>query len=175
MASIVPYRGDRWRVFIEKRGIRKGKTFKTREDAEAWVAEIESLDAKDLRGYFAAKTYDLAHTALTTKIPPRVLEANHAIPFKHDEILGAGILSSMASGIYFLIRGQEVVYVGQSLDMLHRIARHRREGRAFDRYACLECKPEKLDELESHYIAAFAPRDNLTFGNGKRRRTFATE
>jgi hypothetical protein len=164
MAYIAPFNGNRWRVQIERHGIRKSRLFKTEEDARKWASEVEAMAGKDVLGYFEAKRWDLAQTALTTKIPPRVLEANHVIPYKHDEILAAGVPSKLASGIYFLIKADEVVYVGQSLDTLHRIARHRREGRDFDRYACLECSPSAMDELEAHYIAAFAPRYNMSFG-----------
>jgi hypothetical protein len=55
------------------------------------------------------------------------------------------------------------------VDILHRIARHRREGREFDGYAHIVCPPEKMDELEAQYIAAFAPIGNVTFGNKSSR------
>jgi hypothetical protein len=165
MASIVAYKENCWRVFIERHGIRKTKTFHDREAAEKWGAELEAMTQKQLRGLCTLRErFELAQTALVTSIPPRVLEANAAIPYKHAEILEAAIPNSKPSGVYFLVKGPEVVYVGQSLDMLHRIARHRREGRDFDGFACLECEPEKLDELEAQYIAAFAPRWNVSFG-----------
>lgn len=165
MAYIRPYQGNRWRAEVERHGLRKTKTFHTKEAAEFWASELESLTKKQLHGWATmGERAELVQTALMTSIPTRVLEANVAIPYKHKEILEAAVPFQRASGIYFLIKGLEVVYVGQSLDLLHRIARHRREGRDFDGYAHIACAPEKLDELEAQYIAAFAPRHNMSFG-----------
>jgi hypothetical protein len=164
MAYIHPYK-DGWRAQVYRHGIRKSKTFVTRADAESWGAMLDGMTKKQLHGWSTMKErVDLVQTALMTSIPARVLEANAAIPYKHKEVLEAAIPLPAASGIYFLIKGLEVVYVGQSLDVLHRIARHRREGREFDGYAHITCPPERLDEMESQYIAAFAPRLNSTFG-----------
>lgn len=152
-------------MYVERHGTRKSRVFSSREDAEKWASEMEALTGKDYVNVDAARERrEWSRVVLLTNIPPRVLEANAEIPHKHDEILQAAVRSAKASGIYFLVRGDEVVYVGQSLDMLHRIARHRREGRSFDRYACMECEPERLDALEALYIAAFAPRENMSFG-----------
>lgn len=175
MAYIFQSKEGRWRAQVEKHGQRPSKTFDTREDAEKWAAGLEALSKAELRRLVAMKAtvrgrYELAETALVTSIPSRVLEANAAIPYKHAEILEATIPSVIASGVYFLVKGAEVVYVGQSLDMLHRIARHRREGKEFDGYACVECAPDRLDDLEAQYIAAFAPRHNVSFGRPATRR-----
>jgi hypothetical protein len=164
MASYTPYGNNGWRVHVERKGVRKSRTFRTREAAERWVAELEAVSDQDLSGYIAAKERELAQTFLATKLPPRVLEANHVIPYKHDDILAAAIPTRLPSGVYFLIDGREVVYVGQSADILSRIATHRKQGRRFDRFTYIECEPEKMDELEAQYIAAFAPRLNVSFG-----------
>lgn len=170
MAYIRPYQGTRWRAEVERHGLRKTKTFDTREAAEFWAKELESLTKKQFHGWKTmGDRAPLVQTALMTGIPTRVLEANMAIPYKHKEILEAAIPMQRASGIYFLIRGLEIVYVGQSVDILHRIARHRREGREFDGYAHIICPPEKMDELEAQYIAAFAPSGNVSFGNKSSR------
>lgn len=167
MAYIRQYYKDSWRAEVERHGTRKTKVFKTKEAAEFWAKEIESLTKKQFHAWktMGPERALLAQTALMTNIPTRVLEANHAIPYKHHEILEAAIPMPSASGIYFLLKGMEVIYIGQSVDLLHRIARHRREGREFDGYAHIICPPERLDELEAQYIAAFAPIGNVTFGN----------
>lgn len=164
MASFAPYGENGWRVHVERKGVRKSRTFTTREAAERWVADINALADDEVKGYLKAKERELAQTFLATRLPPRVLEANHVIPYKHDEILLAGIPTQIPSGVYFLINGREIVYVGQSQDVLGRIAAHRKQGRRFDRYAYIECTPDKLDDLEAQYIAAFAPRLNVSFG-----------
>jgi hypothetical protein len=169
MASITSYQGNRFRVFVERHGIRKTRIFDSEAAAGKWGAEMDAMPLKQFAGLCRTpkERYDLAQTALVTSIPMRVLEANAAIPYKHTEILEAVVPCTKASGIYFLVKGAEVVYVGQSIDMLHRIARHRRDGQDFDGYACVECERDRLDELEAQYIAAFAPRRNLSFGRPK--------
>jgi hypothetical protein len=164
MAYIRPYYKGGFRAEIERKGVRKSRVFSTREAAEAWVEEIKSIDVQDLPRDLAFKERDLAATFLATKIPPRVLEANHVIPYKHDDILASAVPTRMASGVYFLIDGREVIYVGQSMDVLSRIATHRKQGKRFDRFTYIECEPEKMNELEAQYIAAFAPRLNVSFG-----------
>lgn len=62
------------------------------------------------------------------------------------------------SGIYFLIRDDEVVYVGQAANMRKRIGQHLAEGvKHFDSVCAIMCEPSKRDNLERHYITLFAP------------------
>lgn len=69
------------------------------------------------------------------------------------------------SGVYFLIHGEAVVYVGQSVNVITRIATHQTEGRkTFDRYAYVPCPPHLLDTMESLYIHALRPPLNGRFG-----------
>lgn len=171
MAYIRKLRENRWQAQIERHGIRKSRLFPTEEAATIWGAEMDAMGPRQLGGMCTpSERHDLAHTALITCIPMRVLEANALIPYKHAEILEAAVPLNKSSGIYFLVKGPEVVYVGQSVDMLHRIARHRREGREFDSFACVVCDSDKLDEMEAQYIAAFAPRNNVSFGRPSSKR-----
>ncbi|MFN2455414.1 MAG: hypothetical protein ABR577_14455 [Pyrinomonadaceae bacterium] len=65
------------------------------------------------------------------------------------------------TGIYFLIRGSEIVYVGQSVDIMNRIAQHSREAlKEFDSFSMLECPAEYLATLEAYFIFKFRPRLN---------------
>lgn len=162
MAYIRPHR-EGWRAEVFKRGQRVSKKFPTKEAAERWAAETE----RKIGGRVVGQTpvFDGDGPPLVTSVPTAVLRARRSIPYLEDEIVAAAVPTSTASGIYFLIRAGEVVYVGQSLDVLHRIARHRREGRPFDAYAVLECTVDKLDELERLYIRAFVPEDNWSMGN----------
>lgn len=65
------------------------------------------------------------------------------------------------SGVYFLMRGTEVVYVGQSVDVLGRVRYHRRVSHAyFDRAAYIQVEPEKLIEQEEFWIRFFQPVEN---------------
>ena len=57
-------------------------------------------------------------------------------------------------GIYFLVRGNSVVYVGQSINILRRVEEHRRT-KAFDSFAYLICDKSELNILESLYMLSF--------------------
>ena len=68
-----------------------------------------------------------------------------------------------ARGLYFLIRNEEIVYVGKSnKNVFQRISNHTR-NKEFDSFS-YELHPNKsedgLSELEAEYIAKFAPEYN---------------
>jgi hypothetical protein len=164
MAHIRPYRG-KWRAEVERNGQRVSKLVETEEDARLWAKyAVAALDAQASR-YRPSDRLTVAGPELVTLVPKTVLDACREIPHTQHVVMAAAIPMSKASGIYFLFRAGSVVYVGQSVDVLHRIARHRREGKAFDAFAYMECDPSELDRLETLYIKAFVPEENLTFGN----------
>lgn len=66
-------------------------------------------------------------------------------------------------GVYFLVQGQEVVYVGQSVNIYSRISQH--SDKKFDKYAFVPCEAELLDKLESLYIHTLKPRLNGNVSN----------
>lgn len=66
-------------------------------------------------------------------------------------------------GIYFLIDGEEVVYVGQSVNVFARISQHKSEGKKFERWCFLPCSAEQLHDTERRYIEAIAPALNQAF------------
>ena len=57
-------------------------------------------------------------------------------------------------GIYFLVRNNSVVYVGQSINILRRVEEHRRT-KAFDSFAYTICDKAELNILESLYMLSF--------------------
>lgn len=165
MAYIQPHRNNQWRAQVCKHGARKSKVFKTREEAEEWARILEEK-AENAHIRFATEEERLAHNLpLMTAIPTTVLRALQDVPHSWYEIMMASVPTRHSSGIYFLIKRREVIYVGQSVDVLGRIARHRREGRDFDAYTYIECPPEELDQLERQYIRALVPELNMSFGN----------
>jgi hypothetical protein len=163
MAYIVEVKGG-WRAQVEKRGVRKTKTTKTREDAQLWADACEAQIMKRATRLTMKQKIEAAESLLMTAIPKRVLNALSEIPHDMEEVLEAAIPYRHGTGIYFLIKDKEVVYVGQSTDVFHRMARHRRDSRDFDSFAYIECEKEKLDELEAAYITAFVPLLNLSLG-----------
>ena len=60
------------------------------------------------------------------------------------------------SGVYFLIRGGQVMYVGQSSDVFARVAQHART-REFDHWHWFAYPPERLIERETHWMRRLAP------------------
>jgi hypothetical protein len=87
------------------------------------------------------------------------------------EIVNAAIDPAEHSGIYFLIDGHEIVYVGQSENVFSRLAQHAREGvKRFNRFHWVKCHRALLLELEASYIAALTPRYNQTFSLESARR-----
>lgn len=63
-------------------------------------------------------------------------------------------------GVYFLIRGEEIVYVGQSVNVHARIWQHEYSKRGIDSFAYVECEKDVLDQLESIYIHTLRPAMN---------------
>ena len=75
-----------------------------------------------------------------------------------EDIVEQALPWEKASGVYFLVHDNEVVYVGQSVHIYSRIAQH--SGKKFDRYAFVPCDVALLDKLESLYIHVLKPRLN---------------
>jgi len=65
-------------------------------------------------------------------------------------------------GIYYLWDGAEVIYIGKSTDVRHRISAHRSDRFDFAGYFVDECSPEELFEREAEAIAEFMPRYNVS-------------
>lgn len=73
-------------------------------------------------------------------------------------------LEATGSGIYFLFRRGEVVYVGQSETICTRVAQHMADKKkVFDSYSWVRVKKDDLNFMETAYIQRFRPEDN---GNG---------
>lgn len=74
---------------------------------------------------------------------------------REDEIVKAANTWALATGIYFLIEGEKIVYVGQSVNVYSRISYH--HDKVFESFAFIPCEKEMLDKLESLYIHVFRP------------------
>ncbi len=77
-------------------------------------------------------------------------------------------------GVYFLCDGDEVIYVGSSINVYSRISDHQRErdrgyanSKPFNRVHFLKCEASELEQLENKYIEEFKPRCNGRHSNGK--------
>lgn len=83
-----------------------------------------------------------------------------------NEIALTAVPWNRATGIYFLLDGNEVIYVGQSVHVWSRIASHG-ANKQFDRIAFVPCEADELDKLESFYIHALQPKANGRWNNGE--------
>jgi hypothetical protein len=161
MAYIRQWRG-KWRAEVQKHGQRLSRVADTEDEARSWANHLEGqLDATAKR--YKPRVIPIGPD-LVTMVPRLVLDACRQIPHTKIDVLEAAIPTARASGVYFLVLDGEVVYVGQSVDVLQRIARHRREGRVFDAFSYIECDLGEMDRLEALYIKAFIPVGNVSFG-----------
>lgn len=71
-------------------------------------------------------------------------------------VAGATKWPSIAVGIYFLIKRGRVVYVGQSTNIIARIAQHA-ASRSFGSWHWIQCTRDELNSAETQYIAALCP------------------
>jgi hypothetical protein len=76
----------------------------------------------------------------------------------YEEIVKVALPWKLASGVYFLIQDDKVVYVGQSVNVYSRIAQH--VDKQFDKYAFVPCDVDLLNKLESLYIHVLKPKLN---------------
>jgi len=74
------------------------------------------------------------------------------------DIVRAANTWQLATGVYFLIDSNRVVYVGQSVNVYARIASH--GDKVFDSFAFIPCDKKALDGLESLYIHILRPALN---------------
>lgn len=61
------------------------------------------------------------------------------------------------TGVYFLCKGDEVVYVGQSINPAIRIATHNQSEKDFDRVYLMPVPESELDDVEGSFIHHLQP------------------
>ena len=88
--------------------------------------------------------------------------------FTENEILEnrLPIQDVIRSGVYFLIKNERIVYVGQSINVYSRIAEHYK-SKFFSDVFSVPCPRSNLDVLESMYIHTFNPDLNGRSVQGK--------
>ena len=88
--------------------------------------------------------------------------------FTENEILEnrLPIQDVIRSGVYFLIKNERIVYVGQSVNVYSRIADHYK-NKFFSDVFSVPCPRSNLDVLESMYIHTFNPDLNGRSAQGK--------
>ena len=134
---------------------------------EARKAEAVILDARRAEAYVYAKGLGEKIDALEKKLASlEQVEAFGAISVEltgrtllhSDEIVAKAMPWERVSGVYFLVHYDEIVYVGQSVNLHSRISAH--TDKQFDRFAFVPCNTDMLDKLESLYIHCLRPKYN---------------
>jgi predicted GIY-YIG superfamily endonuclease len=143
----IEQRGSRFRARFHHNYYRYSATFDSRDEAERWAIESKRL----ARSGIVPKKQGIG------KRPRLLVAPNRPIGVGLAEIVAAARPYERICGVYFLIRHGSVIYVGQSLDVMRRIAAHRIQ---FDSYHVLPIAPALLDLYESHYIASLRPELN---------------
>lgn len=145
MASFLK-RGSTWRAQVRVTGHKSvSESFPTKMHAVLWAAETE----REIRKSVNAKKE--LYKKFGNKDP---------FGLTPDRILSMATPNISRPGIYFLLIGQEVMYVGQSMNVSGRIAKHAINGREFDSFVAIACEEDDLDFLEQHYITTLKPRWN---------------
>jgi predicted GIY-YIG superfamily endonuclease len=89
-----------------------------------------------------------------------------------ESILAAANDVEKTSGVYFLINDEEIVYVGQSVNIHSRIHDHTSSNgmrKKFNKFAFVCCNEDELDAVESVYIHMLQPKDNATKPNNEEK------
>src|SRR4029077_15727969 len=121
------------------------------------------------RHYFRRGTFSA--TLLGRPGSPKFMEAYHAAlagtplpPAKKTRALKLFERSASAHtpaiGVYLLLLGGRITYVGSSLNMQRRVAGHRDAGRPFDQVFYIGTKMTERIALERALIVALAPVQN---------------
>jgi len=117
-----------------------------------------AMDALTLKRYRIEKEIKRFEREVTHTIESSVL--SNTLTGKHmvseQDIVAQAESFENQCGVYFLVKDNRVVYVGQSVHISARLADHSKT-KDFDSYAFIRCGKEKLDMLESLYIHALSP------------------
>lgn len=77
-----------------------------------------------------------------------------------DIVSQATNCSTVKPQVYFLIDGDEIVYVGSTTQFGSRILNHLSSRKQFTAYAAIDCNYDDLRQVEYSYIEKFKPKYN---------------
>lgn len=135
------------------------KTLIRRQDAEAWLGAF-SDSPYNFEPLEASKSEEIdSHKIKTADLSKAIFDK--PLP-SEDEIVRKAWQNSEQNlcGIYFLVQGESVVYVGQSRNVYSRIAQHKTGVKYFDCWCYIKCAEKDLDAMESLYIHILRPKLN---------------
>jgi len=119
--------------------------------------------AGGLKAEIANLEYRLANLVHEESISIVSCELTNKALLTREQIVETSLPWARSTGVYFLIDADEIVYIGQSVNVYARIAQH--SDKTFDRYAYIPCEADVMDRLESLYIHCFRPRMNGNFNS----------
>jgi hypothetical protein len=118
----------------------------------------EKLD--QLRSTILEKERTLSKLEYSLNVTGRQLQQALNDPLlDEDEILLLAGIRRLKCGVYFLIKDESVVYVGQSINITQRVAEHTKT-KDFDTFTYVQCKRENLNQIEALYIQRLKPKYN---------------
>lgn len=79
------------------------------------------------------------------------------------DLLAARQKFSLLTGVYFLFNEEELVYIGQSIDVMNRLSTHANAHvHTFDSFSIHECRADERLALEKKYIKLHRPPGNVS-------------
>lgn len=158
--ACIENRGSSWRVkvyldTVNGKKVFQSKSFKTEALAVAYAEMSKAVP----RSISTQKRLIQDHRIINC-IPQRFRDAVSKANYSSDEILLARMPANNMTGIYFLINNDKIRYVGQTVNIFHRLAQHKRNDKVFDSYAFIPCEKEQLNELEKTYLDLLMPEEN---------------
>jgi hypothetical protein len=154
------YQGSkRWRLLdVVARARANGHIIQPAYKAELKL-DIDALLAQ--RAELSAEVASLKHALSLNTVSKNLTGATL---LNESEIVAGKMDLPLCSGIYFLIRSDRVVYVGQSVKVYARVLEHL-ASKEFDGFAFIPCPAKSLDVLESLYIHSLRPELNGKWQN----------
>lgn len=141
----------------------KPKPQKTQESHQYHTSFMTYGELKDLKNQInecektlRLTTGDFSDYGIVTKQPQFALLSKETLVQQAKSNLAV-------CGIYFLIKGDEIVYIGQSVNIFARMNGH--ANKDYDAITFVPCDKSELDILESLYILAYQPKLNGRTGN----------
>lgn len=112
------------------------------------------------KGKARTDRHELEVAELSRLLTARSLRQEHEIVRK-----AKAVEKEMLCGVYFLVSGDRVVYVGQSTNVYSRVNTHLSDTRKiFDSWCFIRCERRMLDVLESLYIHFLQPSQQGKIG-----------
>jgi hypothetical protein len=143
--------GKVWRVQVYVHGARTSGTFKTKKEAEAWAKAREEM----LRTLPILRRRQPLLSGSKSASLRRLTDL-----LDKDEIVRRAKANAAVSGVYFLVKNNDIVYIGQSQNVHARLTAH---GvlKEFDGFHVIPCPAQELLPLEASYIRKFNPPLNI--------------